>query len=389
MNRQSKNNNLLLEIRDIISESRNYVSRSVNYAQIISNWLVGRMIVEDEQKGKKSAEYGKEIIKYLAENLIQEFGNGYSTTNLKYFRQFYLEYPIGHSLPDQLNKSISHSLPDQNTNKQKQHAVSIKKKHLLTETIQQLNNEGNHPLAKILKLNLSWTHHRILLKVENENAKQFYLSESHENNWSTRALDRQINSLYFERILSSQDKNIVRIEAKEKTDALKPQDILKDPMVLEFLQLKKDRTYLESELEKALLNNINEFLLELGKGFAFVARQKYIRTRTKDYFIDLVFYNYLLKCFVLIDLKTRELEHGDIGQMEMYVGYYEDKIKAKDDNPTIGIIMATEKDETIVKYSILNKSEQLFASKYKLFLPSEEELKNEIEQSKLIYKLKY
>ncbi|MEA3444321.1 MAG: DUF1016 N-terminal domain-containing protein, partial [Bacteroidota bacterium] len=250
MNRQSKNNNLLLEIRDIISESRNYVSRSVNYAQIISNWLVGRMIVEDEQKGKKSAEYGKEIIKYLAENLIQEFGNGYSTTNLKYFRQFYLEYPIGHSLPDQLNKSISHSLPDQNTNKQKQHAVSIKKKHLLTETIQQLNNEGNHPLAKILKLNLSWTHHRILLKVENENAKQFYLSESHENNWSTRALDRQINSLYFERILSSQDKNIVRIEAKEKTDALKPQDILKDPMVLEFLQLKKDRTYLESELEK-------------------------------------------------------------------------------------------------------------------------------------------
>ena len=324
MNKQSKYNELLIEIRDVISESRNYISRSVNYAQIISNWLVGRMIVEYEQKGKKSAEYGKEIIKYLAENLIQEFGNGYSTTNLKYFRQFYLEYPIGHSLPDQLNKSISHSLLDQNTNRQKQQkthgesryskvhavsgetdssiqhavsaelkktnqhvvsgefkinkrqAVSAQRDDLLGKAIQQLNYESNHPLAKILKLNLSWTHHRILLKVDNENAKQFYLRESHENNWSTRALDRQINSLYYERILSSQDKDVVRQEAKEK-----------------------------------------------------------------------------------------------------------------DDSPTIGIIMATEKDETIVKYSILNKSKQLFASKYKLFLPSEEELKNEIEQSKLNYKLKY
>jgi hypothetical protein len=181
---------------------------------------------------------------------------------------------------------------------------------------------------------------------------------------------------------------LVKAEAQEKTKSLVPEDILKDPMVLEFLQLKNNKTYLESEFEQALLDHLSEFLLELGKGFAFVARQKRIRTETKEYAVDLVFYNYLLKCFVLIDLKTRELQHGDIGQIDMYVRYFEDKIKSADDNPTIGIIMATEKDETVIKYSVLNESKQLFATKYKLFMPSIEELKNEIEKSKLNYKLK-
>jgi predicted nuclease of restriction endonuclease-like (RecB) superfamily len=213
------------------------------------------------------------------------------------------------------------------------------------------------------------------------------LHEANENNWGTRALQRQVNSLYYERLLSSQNKDLVKNEAVEKTKSLAAEDILKDPMVLEFLQLRDNKTYLESEFEQALLDHLSDFLLELGKGFAFVARQKRIRTETKEYAVDLVFYNYLLKCFVLIDLKTRELQHGDIGQIDMYVRYFEDKVKSTDDNPTIGIIMATEKDETVVKYSILNDSKNLFATKYKLYIPSIDELKEEIDKSKLNFNL--
>ena len=401
MNSPTESTLLLKSIKGVIQEAREYVSRRINYAQIVSNWIIGRMIVEDEQKGEYSAEYGKRVIKFLAENLTKDYGSGYSSTNLWYFRQFYLLYPILHSLrgespnsihhavSDELDPEIHHAVSDESY-AAKLHAVSgeLKTAHWLDGEITLLNQSPGHPLSVPLAYNLSWTHHRILLKVDKMEARQFYLSEAHECNWSTRALERQVNSLYFERIISSQNKELVKAEAKKKTSKLLPEDLLKDPMVLEFLQLKKDKSYLETELEQALLNNLNDFLLELGKGFAFVARQKHIRTQTKDYFIDLVFYNYLLKCFVLIELKTRELEHGDIGQMDMYVRYYEDREKSEEDNPTIGIIMATEKDETVVKYSVLNDSKQLFATKYKLFLPSEEELINEIEQSKLNYKLK-
>ena len=391
----SINTKLLDSIRLVISDARLYATRQVNFAQIISNWLVGRMIVDDEQKGNHTAEYGKHIIKYLSNNLTKEFGSGYSTTNLKYYRQFYLEFPMvqnnqtqnGHAVSDQMGKS--HAVSDELD--EKSHKMVVGKfasGSVLRTEIQKINNEKQHPLTEILKSRLSWTHYRILLKVNNKEAKQFYLKEAEQNNWSTRALERQVNTLYYERIVSSQDKQLVKNEAIEKTKDLVSEDLMKDPMVLEFLQLEKDRIYLESELEEALLNNINHFLLELGKGFAFVARQKRISTQTKDFYIDLVFYNYLLKCFVLIDLKTRELTHGDIGQMDMYVRYFEDKEKGDEDNPTIGIIMATEKDDTVVKYSVLNDSKQIFASKYKLYLPSIEELKNEIEQSKLNYKLK-
>ncbi|MDD2387589.1 MAG: PDDEXK nuclease domain-containing protein [Bacteroidales bacterium] len=373
------NNDLLKDIRSIILDARKYVSSKVNYAQIISNWMVGMRIVVDEQGGDYTAEYGKKQIQYLSENLANEFGTGYSSTNLWYFRQFYLQYPIPHAVSGELNDRIPKII----------HAASGESNSTfyIEKYISSIGDQ-KHPLNEIIKMNLNWTHHRILLKIDNPEIRKFYLNEANENNWGTRALQRQVNSLYYERLLSSQNKNLVKAEAQEKTKSLVPEDILKDPMVLEFLQLKNNKTYLESEFEQALLDHLSEFLLELGKGFAFVARQKRIRTETKEYAVDLVFYNYLLKCFVLIDLKTRELQHGDIGQIDMYVRYFEDKIKSADDNPTIGIIMATEKDETVIKYSVLNESKQLFATKYKLFMPSIEELKNEIEKSKLNYKLK-
>ena len=225
---------------------------------------------------------------------------------------------------------------------------------------------------------LSWTHYRHLLKVEDERARIWYMNETAKENWSTRALERQINSFYYERLLASQNKNNVIEEAKEKTEILLPQDILKDPYVLEFLQLKNRTEYTEKELETALIDNLQEFLLELGSGFSFVARQKHFDLDGEHFYIDLVFYNYKLKCFVLIDLKKGKLTHQDVGQMDMYVRIFEDKVKASDDNPTIGLILCSEKNEAVAKYSVLAENKQLFASKYKLLLPTEEQLEREL-----------
>jgi len=239
------------------------------------------------------------------------------------------------------------------------------------------------PIRDTLCHELSWSHYRNLLRLKNPKAREFYIEETVTNGWSVRVLNRQINSLYYERLLSSSDRKEVINEMREKTKELAPEDFLKDPYILEFVQLKDNKKYLESELEETLIDKLNEFLLELGKGFAFVARQKRISTETKHFYVDLVFYNYLLKCFVLIDLKVAELSHQDIGQMDMYVRLYEDKYKSEDDNPTIGLILCTDKDQTIVKYSVLNENKQLFASKYMLYLPTEEELKAELEREKL------
>lgn len=325
---------LYQRIRQIILEAREHVAQTANSAAVKSNWLIGQSIVEDEQAGEARAAYGKGLLKGIAMKLTNEFGSFYSDRNLRYFRQFYLVFPNWNAV----------------------------------------------------RSNLSWTHYRSLSRVENEHARQFYLEEAIANNWGTRALDRQINSLYYERLLSSSDRGAVVAEMQEKTAELQAEDLLKDPYILEFLQLKENRKYLEAELEEALIDKLQEFLLELGKGFAFVARQKRISTETKHFRIDLVFYNYLLKCFVLIDLKVKELTHEDIGQMDMYVRLYEDKYKAPDDNPTIGLILCTAKDHTIVRYSVLNESSQLFASRYKLYLPTEEELRREIERERLLLK---
>ncbi|MEO1655805.1 MAG: PDDEXK nuclease domain-containing protein, partial [Bacteroidota bacterium] len=302
----------------------------VNFVMVETYWHIGQHIVEEEQRGKYRAEYGKNMIAYLSKQLTQELGKGYTNTNLKYMRQFYEVFPNRHALRDQL----------------------------------------------------SWTHYRSLLRVENPQAREFYIQETINNGWSTRALNRQIKSLYYERLLASKDPSSVKAEMQEKTRQIPPEELLKDPYVLEFLDLKSTRHFLESELEQALIDKLNEFLLELGKGFAFVARQKRISTESKHFYIDLTFYNYMLKCFVLIDLKVGELSHQDIGQMDMYVRLFEDQYKGPDDNPTIGLILCTDKDQTIAKYSVLHESKQLFASRYKLYLPSEEELRAELEREK-------
>lgn len=327
-------------VAETLRTARANAYRAVNLAMVEAYWNIGRMIVAEEQQGKKRAEYGAFLIRDLSSRLMEEFGKGFTETNLRYFRQFYMTFPAA-TLAE-----IRHALRDE----------------------------------------LTWTHYRLLLRVEKSDARAWYMNEAAEENWSVRALERQINSLYYERLRMSRDKKAVIKETKEKIAPLagRPHDFIKDPYVLEFLDLKDSPHFRESELEQAIIGKLQSFLLELGKGFAFVARQQRIHTDTKDFFVDLVFYNYLLKCFVLVDLKTGELTHQDIGQMDMYVRLYEDKYKAPDDNPTIGIILCTEKDHTVVKYSVLNENRQLFASKYMLYLPTEEALREELERERAL-----
>jgi len=253
----------------------------------------------------------------------------------------------------------------------------------------ELQVEEGVEILSALRRELSWTHYKVLLRVEKPGACAWYMHEAADQNWAARVLERQINSLYYDRLLMSRDKKTVQQEAEQKTSALqaKPEDFMKNPYVLEFLNIKDRSHYRESELEQAIIDKIQEFLLELGKGFAFVARQKRISTESKEFYIDLVFYNYHLKCFVLIDLKTGELTHQDVGQMDMYVRMFDDLQRVEDDNPTVGLILCTDKDKAIVKYSVLNENKQLFASRYMLYLPSEEELVRELEREKRLIEM--
>lgn len=328
-----KTDNLYLNIKNILQSARDNAYRQVNFIMVEAYWSIGQQIVEEEQNGKDRAEYGSYLIKELSSKLTKDFGKGFTTTNLKMMRQFYLAFPNSHTLCDQL----------------------------------------------------SWSHYRLIMRLDNPQARLWYTEESAKSNWSVRALERQIGTHYYERLLSSKEKQPVINEAKEHTKDLQltPKDIIKDPYVLEFLDLKQNNSFYESDLESALIEKIQEFLLELGRGFAFVARQKRIKTETSDFYIDLVFYNYMLKCFVIIDLKKGKLTHQDVGQMDMYVRMYDDLEKTENDNPTIGIILCADKDNTVVKYSVLNDNENLFVSKYKLYLPSEAELKAEIEKDVL------
>ena len=330
MNDLIQNDNLYLKIKNILQSARDNVYRHINFVMVEAYWNIGKQIVEDEQNGKDRAEYGSYLIKELSSRLTKDFGKGFTTTNLKMMRQFYQAFPNSHTLCDQL----------------------------------------------------SWSHYRLIIRVDNPQARLWYTEESAKANWSVRALERQIGTLYYERIISSKEKQPVIVEATNNTRdlLLTPKDIIKDPYVLEFLDLKQNNAFYESDLESALIEKIQEFLLELGRGFAFVARQKRIKTETSDFYIDLVFYNYILKCFVIIDLKSGKLTHQDVGQMDMYVRMYNDLEKAENDNPTIGIILCTDKDNTVVKYSVLNENENLFVSKYQLYLPTEEELRAEIER---------
>jgi predicted nuclease of restriction endonuclease-like (RecB) superfamily len=319
---------LLRDLREFIAESRRQVLRAVDVVQVRTCWGVGRHIVEFEQGGAARAEYGAKLLPRLAEKLTEEFGRGFDVSNLRYMRLFYIAFPN----------------------------------------------------CDALRHELSWTHYRTLLRVEDEAAREWYVKEAVTQNWSSRALDRQVSRLYYERLLSSKDRKALRAEAEKKIAELppSPREFVLDPVLLEFLGLPETGRLLESNMEQALIDHLQSFLLELGKGFAFVARQMRMSTDTKDFYLDLVFYNYLLKCFVLFDLKPRELTHGDIGQMDMYVRMFDEQQRGAGDNPTVGIILCAAKDASIARYSVLHGSEKLFATRYKLVLPSEEELRREL-----------
>ena len=332
-------NNYINEIKKILKDARQKAYTAVNSAMVEAYWEIGRRIVEEEQNGKERAEYGKEILQNLSKELTEEFGKGYSYRTLREIRQFYLMF----------------------SDFEKWRTVSAK---------------------------LTWSHFQKVLRVSDEKARIFYLTEAAENMWSVRTLDRNISTLYYNRIVASIDKKIVENEMKEKTKKLQAEEFIKNPVVLEFLDLPTNMSYTENELEKALTDDIQKFMMELGKGFAFVERQQHIRTENSDFYIDLVFYNYILKCFVIVELKTEKLTHQDIGQLDMYVRMYDDLKKQENDNPTIGLLRCTETDRTIIKYSVLNDSKNLFASKYINYLPSEEELINEIERQKTLFESK-
>ena len=333
-------NNLLDRIGEILVKARTAVVREINRAQVLAYWEIGREIVEFEQKGKIRGEYGERLIERLSKDMTQKFGRGFSTTNLKMMRLFYQSFPIRQTVSDESIKG------------KKSETLSVK-----------------------LDPMLSWSHYCELLKVEEPLARSFYEQEAIRNNWSVRELKRQINSMLFERLALSKDTKTVIKMAGRGQIIEKPEDAIKDPYILEFLNLKEETSYTESQLEQALIDKLQYFLLELGKGFTFVARQKRITIANRHYYIDLVFYNRLLKCFVLIDLKTGELDHADIGQMNFYLNYFRENEKQEDENDPIGLILCAKKDDIFAKYVLGGLNNKVFASKYKLTLPSEKELR--------------
>ena len=324
------------DIKQILAQARQKSYQAINSAMVEAYWKIGEKIVLEEQQGKDRAEYGKEIIKLASKELTLEFGKGFSPRTLWEIRQFYLCFP-------------------------------------------------QQQIVRTLSAQLSWSHFQRVLRVNDENARIYYLTEAAQNTWSIRTLDRNISTLYYQRLLSSQNKETIEKEAENKPNEIF--NFIKNPTILEFLNLPTSYSYTEAELEKALIDNLQKFILELGKGFAFVERQQHIKTDTADFYIDLVFYNYILKCFVILELKTHTVTHQDIGQLDMYVRMYNDIKKQENDQPTIGILLCTETDKTIAKYSVLSDNKQLFATKYMPFLPTEQELVEEIERQKLILRL--
>jgi len=321
------NSNLIENLKHLIISSREKIVQTVNTTMVQTYWNIGKILIEHEQEGKARATYGKEQLKHISQELTKEFGKGFDTRNLRNMRQFYQKFPIWQS-------------------------VNAK---------------------------LSWTHYVRLIRIENKDAREWYINEAIENSWSVRALDRQISKLYYERLLSSKEKLPVADEADKETKKLATttKDFLRDPYIFDFLNLPHD-TLVESNIEQGLIDNLQKFLLELGRGFAFVSRQERLSVEEQDFYIDLVFYNFKLKCFLLIDLKLGKLTHQDVGQMDTYVRVYDKFKKSEDDNPTIGLILCSQSSNAVAKYSVLSDSKQLFSSKYLPFLPTVEELKTEL-----------
>jgi predicted nuclease of restriction endonuclease-like (RecB) superfamily len=343
-------------IREILESARAGVARLVNTAQVVANWLIGRELVEEEQKGSKRADYGKKLIATLSAQITTEFGKGYSVNNLEHFRDFYLTYP------ELLSRSISHAL---------------RGKSFLPDVLSSADKESWTP--ERLNPNLSWTHYRTLLRIDKAEARVFYEIEALKNNWSARELERQINSLLYERLALSKDKKGLMRLATKGQEILQPGDVFKDPVVIEFLGLPESPRLVESRLEQALIDNLQSFLLELGKGFAFVARQQRLTLDGDHFYVDLVFYHTVLKCYVLIDLKVGKLTHQDLGQLQLYVNYFDRERRTDGDNPTLGLILCTNKNDAVVQYTLgEEQKKQIFTSRYKLHLPTEAELKAEI-----------
>lgn len=336
--------NILQDAQQIIEQSQKIAFKTVDAILVQRNWFLGQRIAVEELKQKERADYGAEIIKKLSKELTAIYGKGFDKSNLYHFLNFYKEFP-----------------------------------KIVDTPCRQFNGV------------LSWSHYRVLLQEKNIQARTWYEKEAFEQTWSVKTLQRNISSQYYFRLLSSQNKTAVESEMKELTKNFQNNKLeyVKNPFIAEFLGFSTSTDLSESKIENAILTNLQKFLMEMGKGYAFVARQQHIHTEKEDYYIDLVFYNYILKCFVLIDLKTTKITHQDVGQMDMYIRMYDELKKGEGDNPTLGIVLCADTDEDIARYSILHGNEQLFASKYKLYLPTEEELKKEIEEQKLIFQLQH
>ena len=334
--------NVISDIRSIIDTGRNVAYSSVNQAMILTYWNIGRRIVEEEQNGQKRAEYGRKLISILSVELTKEFGNGYSERNLRNFRSFYLLFP-------------------------------------------------DTEIWNACVPNLKWTHFRCLLRVNDENARLWYMNEAAKEGWDYRTLDRNISTQYYYRLLQTPKKEEVIAEMKEMTGNFQknPSAMIKNPIVAEFLGFTPEQSYLETDLESAILTHIRDFLMEMGRGFAFVSRQQHIVTDTEDYYIDLVLYNIELKCYVLIDLKMGKITHQDVGQIDMYVRMFDEYKRKEGDNPTIGILLASETSEDIARFSVLHDNDHLFMSKYLTYLPTKEQLRSEIEKQKEIFYLQH
>lgn len=364
-----EDNMLVNDLRSIVSKARSKAFAAVNYSLVERNWRIGQRIVEEEQNGASRAEYGKHVIEVASAALTKEFGKGFSETNIMNFKKFYLKFKeltIPQTLSEEFKKQKHQTLSDESS--------------LLPQKGQ------TQPAQFELRL-LPWSHYERLIRVEDKKAREWYAKEAFEQGWSYRTLNRNINTLYYERLLMSTQKQPVVDEMQDKTKAYQQDKLeyIKSPVVLEFLGLPEDTSLAESKLETAIINNLEKFLMEMGKGYALVARQQHIRTEENDYYIDLVFYNYLIKSFILVDLKVNRITYQDVGQMDMYLQMYDKMKKGPDDNPTIGIILCTETDSDVARYSTLAKNDQMFAAKYKLYLPDKEDLRREIERQKELY----
>lgn len=368
-------------VREILDAARTGIARTVNTTQVMANWLIGREIVEEEQRGKRRAGYGTALLGDLAERLRVEFGSGYGVDNLELFRRFYAEYP--QLLADSaVAAAVANPAKFSDAPRRKSGAEHVvPSTELFTPAAVGVNADGATWQPGRLNANLSWTHYRRLLRVDRQDARAFYELEAARNAWSARELERQVASLLFDRLAKSRDKQgLLRLAARGH-EVARPIDALKDPMVLEFLNLPESPRLVETKLEQALIENLQHFLLELGTGFAFVARQQRITVDGDHFYIDLVFYHAVLKCFVLVDLKVGKLTHADLGQIQFYVNFYDRERCTEGDNPTVGLVLCPDKNDAVVKYTLGEQQERnIFASRYQLHLPTEAQLQQELKR---------